>query len=340
MNEVRAVTSPKVRKRLPAILEPTEAEVGSPPVDVVAYARDHRDAIVRCLDSCGGVLLRGFNLTDVDAASAVLRGLRWTPVEYGLSDNHGGHRPKVDEFFRRDANMTTPETGSQSRLRRADACLEDFLGVSWGRPWKGPSHFGYHNEGAYGNCPLGQRHNYLFPDYLVLFCVEPPQMGGLTVISDCRKVLSRVRRGILKKQKSQGLSLALTKSAVMKFGPMTIATYDYKGPAEVADDVWKGAACPLTMRHPHTGEASFANHLLADGMFAPHPHFSDGTTLSEDDYFHVWKAHVLETTFFSWEKGDLLILDNRLTAHAATSFNREVGRTRELRVALANGARQ
>ena len=36
------------------------------------------------------------------------------------------------------------------------------------------------------------------------------------------------------------------------------------------------------------------------------------------------------------KKGDLLILDNRLVAHAGTAFNRQVGQRRELRVALAN----
>jgi alpha-ketoglutarate-dependent taurine dioxygenase len=177
----------------------------------------------------------------------------------------------------------------------------------------------------------------LFPDYLVLFCVEPARTGGITVISDCRRVLGRVRAGILKKQTYQGLFDM--RAGARAFGPIRIPTSVYKARGELSAERWEGSRCPIVLEHPRTGEASFSNHLVHDGMFRPHRHFGDGSVLKEADHFHIWKAHVLETTFFTWKRGDLLILDNRLVAHSGTAFNRGAGQKRELRVAIANAPR-
>ena len=336
ISELKAVTSRKARKPLPTVLEPSTALSRNNGAAVVEYARDNREAIVQRIEKSGGVLFRGFDIPDENAASSVLRALRLEPVDYHISDELGDFRPSVNEFFRRDGRVNSSNSRSPSRIRRSAEWLGERLGLSWERPWMGPAHFGYHNEAAYGNCPLGPSRGYLFPDYLVLFCVEPARTGGITVISDCRRVLGRVRAGILKKQTYQGLFDM--RAGARAFGPIRLSTNVYKARGELSVERWEGSKCPIALEHPRTGDASFANHLVHDGMFRPHRHFGDGSALKEPDHFHIWKAHVLETTFFSWKKGDLLILDNRLVAHSGTAFNRGAGQKRELRVATANAA--
>ena len=334
VGELRAVTSGKTRKRLPAILEPLTILLRSETAAVADYVSDHRQAIVHSIEACGGVLLRGFAIPDENAASSVLRALRLEPVEYGLSEENGNFRSSVNEFFGRNSPFSTADAGPLAGIRGHAARAQERLGLSWGRPWMGAGHFGYHNEASYGNCSLGPSRRYMFPDFLVFYCVEPARRGGITVISDCRRVLTRVRRGILEKQTYQGLFE--TRPGSRTFGPIKVATRVYKGRDEMSDEEWEGEQCPITVEHPHTKDVSFVNHLAENGMFRPHRHFGDGTVLSDADYFHIWKAHVLETTFFSWKKGDLLILDNRLVAHSGTAFNREAGQKRELRVAVVN----
>ena len=338
MGELRAVTSRKARKRLPAVLEPLTIPLRNDTAAVFDYISDHRQAIVHSIEACGGVLLRGFAIPDENAASSVLRALRLEPVDYGLSEDMGNFRPSVNEFFGRDSRNSTADGCSHTGVRGRTASVLERLGLSWGRPWAGASHFGYHNEASYGNCPAGPSRRYLLPDYLAFYCVEPARRGGITVISDCRRVLARVRRGILEKKTYQGLFQ--TRRGSRTFGPIKVATNVYPGRDLMSAEEWDGVQCPITVEHPRTRDVSFVNHLAENGMFRPHRHFGDGTVLSDADYFHLWKAHVLETTFFSWRKGDLLILDNRLVAHSGTAFNREAGQKRELRVAIANAMKE
>lgn len=108
---------------------------------------------------------------------------------------------------------------------------------------------------------------------------------------------------------------------------------------------------PATRRHPHTGDEVWFNQLH---IFAPaaalawarrdgrldmaarlqramreSPHqldcyvFADGSEISEEDALHIYDVLEREAVPLAWQPGDLLILDNILTAHGRLAFNGE-----------------
>lgn len=328
-NELTLLLTPN-RKRadLPIIIQPKHKEFANH-TSLAKYINQHQKELIGLMDQYGGILFRGFNLETTDQAIPALRNLKLVPTQYG-SNTGTVFRPRLDEYFHRDRRVCGAETKVPFHKRILGG-LCDFLGISWGTPWGSAAHFGYHSEAAYSLCPAGQETP--FPSHISWLCTEAPNTGGKTVISDNRKVLKRIRDGILKKDNYVGLF------HVDRYKPMGVNAkpWDpvkrYKSPDTLSPSELKNHTCPIVSKHPRTQAASFANHLVHDGMFLSSRYFIDGTQLSTMDYFHILKAHVLETTYFSWQKGDLLVLDNVLASHSGTAFNAGLGKTRELRVA-------
>ncbi|HEV3105351.1 MAG TPA: TauD/TfdA family dioxygenase [Trinickia sp.] len=109
---------------------------------------------------------------------------------------------------------------------------------------------------------------------------------------------------------------------------------------------------PATVRHPRTGEEVWFNqasaqHVNARSMGAlsyrylrsvyktraalPYEiRYGDGTPMPAEDLDPVYDALAAEETAFAWERGDMLLIDNILTAHGRNSFKG----ARDIQVAL------
>ncbi len=100
---------------------------------------------------------------------------------------------------------------------------------------------------------------------------------------------------------------------------------------------------PSTIRHPETGDEVWFNqvHLydfnprllgmwryFAAKMFYCRGHmklhevfFADHSRISRQDLYHVLDVLDKNTIYFSWKKGDVLVLDNVLAMHGRAVFN-------------------
>ena len=58
-----------------------------------------------------------------------------------------------------------------------------------------------------------------------------------------------------------------------------------------------------------------------EDLLATHAYFENGAPLSEELLQAVRDTMWREASFFSWEKNDLLLLDNYLVAHGRNSFS-------------------
>jgi alpha-ketoglutarate-dependent taurine dioxygenase len=96
---------------------------------------------------------------------------------------------------------------------------------------------------------------------------------------------------------------------------------------------------PVTAIHPKSGEVVWFNHatffhvttlnselsetLLSDlneDDLPNNTYYGDGSPIEPAVMDHLRAAYIQETVTFSWQCGDILLLDNMLTAHSRSSF--------------------
>ncbi|HBL15053.1 MAG TPA: taurine catabolism dioxygenase TauD [Cyanobacteria bacterium UBA11162] len=212
-----------------------------------------------------------------------------------------------------------------------------------------------HNELSYTSNP---------PRRLFFFCQIAPQEGGETPITDCRKVydkmnLSRRDRFINKK-----VRYVKTMHNGKGFGKSWQQHFETSDPAKVEQylqqsDVnfgWKengtlvtSQVRPSVLQHPESGEMCWFNQadlwhytnlgaigdelvrLLGEENLPTNAYYGDGTPIQPEDLSAIRQLFWNEATLFTWHQGDVLILDNRLTAHGRKAFKGE----RRILVAMA-----
>lgn len=111
---------------------------------------------------------------------------------------------------------------------------------------------------------------------------------------------------------------------------------------------WKGdrlrtsAVRPGVARHPVTGEWSWFNQaphwhiscldaetrssvqsLFAEEDWPRHCYYGDGTPIEDSVLSEICALYQQLEVVFPWQKGDVLLLDNMLTAHARNPFSGE-----------------
>jgi alpha-ketoglutarate-dependent taurine dioxygenase len=106
---------------------------------------------------------------------------------------------------------------------------------------------------------------------------------------------------------------------------------------------------PATVRHPRTGEWTWFNQaqhwhiscldpatresvvaLFAEEDFPRNCYYGDGSTIADEEMRAVLDTYAQLEVVFPWERGDILLLDNLLTAHGRNRFSGE----RKLMVAM------
>ncbi|WP_217145931.1 TauD/TfdA family dioxygenase [Streptomyces sp. AC627_RSS907] len=212
-----------------------------------------------------------------------------------------------------------------------------------------------HNENSY---------TLRFPGLLLFGCLVAPEDGGATPVADCRKVLDSLPPRLVAKVRSVGWQLKRSYSDLVSTDWRTAFS------AESAKDVerycddnliayeWQpdgnlrtSQLRPGVIRHPTTGAEVWFNHLAfwnewslddelrealldefgADGL-PFNSAFGDGEPLTREDLRAVQAAYETATVRQPWEAGDLLLVDNILTAHGRDPFRGE----RKIVVAMGN----
>jgi alpha-ketoglutarate-dependent taurine dioxygenase len=202
-----------------------------------------------------------------------------------------------------------------------------------------------HNENSYA-------HNW--PLKIFFYCERPPVAGGETPLVDVRRVYQRIspatkakfeRLGVLYVRnfhEALGVSWKDTfqtadKDAVEQY--CRASGYEFEWTAfGLRTRRLAAAICS----HPVTGEKVWFNHaaffhvssLPADirtalmSQFAEedlpnHTYYGDGSSIEPRVVEELRAAYSSETVRYSWTRGDLLMVDNMLTAHARSAYSGE-----------------
>jgi alpha-ketoglutarate-dependent taurine dioxygenase len=212
-----------------------------------------------------------------------------------------------------------------------------------------PSEFfiSLHNELSYSN---------RWPARVFFCCVTAPRDGGETPLADSRRILERLPPDVREAFVTRKVKYIRNLHGGMGFGPSWQATFETQSRAEVeefcratgTDARWNDDGSltvtqiqPAVRTHPKTGEEVWFNQ--AD-QFHPSTHpkaiydsiialyggreelmpqtatFGDGTPIDVAMLDAVRETVRQETSVFSWQRGDLLMVDNMLVCHGRRPF--------------------
>lgn len=290
---------------LPMVIYPTVAEV-----DLVAWAQSHRSFLERNLLKYGALLLRGFASKSIDQFQLFLKTVSGGLLEY---QERSSPRSEIKDHIYTSTDYPQDQ--------------EIFL----------------HNENSY------QR---TYPMKIFFFCDTPAQQGGETPIADCRKIWHRIDSKIKEKfiqkkvmyVRNFGAEFGLPWQTVFQTtNKVAVEAYCRKSGIKFE---WKKNNLlrtkqigPVVAIHPKTGEATWFNHAtffhistldatlrnvlmanLKEDEFPNNTYYGDGTPIEPFVLDELREAYANETVIFHWQKGDILVLDNMLTAHGRKPF--------------------
>jgi len=200
-----------------------------------------------------------------------------------------------------------------------------------------------HNEMAY---------SHHWPMKIGFYCVQLAQQGGETPIADSRKVFQRIpptiREKFIQKQvmyvRNYGNSLDLPwqnvfqttdKSEVEKYCHNHIIEFEWCG----QDCLRTRQICQAVAKHPKTGEMVWFNqaHLfhvsnlnpsVREGLLAGfkeeelprNAYYGDGSPIATSVLDEIREVYQQEAITFTWQTGDVLLLDNMLACHGRNPF--------------------
>jgi alpha-ketoglutarate-dependent taurine dioxygenase len=253
------------------------------------------------------------------------------------------------------------DIGSLEAFERTVRCFaqSDLFNYAGGASPRAPISGGVYNSTEYPPEMSLALHNELsystiFPRYVYFFCLSPPDEGGETTYGDSRRILSRIPTQIAESFRSRKVSYERN----LQSDPMS--PYSWQTAFETDDRSVVEAICrsmgiafrwlpddsiiqliqdgPGTIMHPETGEEVWFNQ--ADGFhitalddrsrdyfirngsnFRLRSRFGDGGEVPDGYLERIREAVSAETKAHQWQGGDILILDNILTAHGRRPFS-------------------
>ncbi|MEV0116662.1 TauD/TfdA family dioxygenase [Streptomyces sp. NPDC050844] len=302
----------------PLVVRPTAAGV-----DVAAWAAHARPWLDETLADHGAVLLRGFSVTtthDLEPLAAAL----------------------VDELYR--------DNGEHPRASLSGSISSPVF-------FPPEEKLLWHTENSFNDTG---------PARIMFCCARPAASGGETPIVDSRQVFRRLdadlRSEFLAKGvmyvRHYGTGLGLDWREVLRTGDRSEA--EARCAQQGLRSAWDGdrlrteAVRPAAVRHPRTGVWSWINQAqhwhpacLAPAtraaLEATHTpdalprqcHFGDGSPIPDEAMAEICRVYAELEVCFAWERGDVLVLDNILVAHARNPFSGP----RELLVAMGDMVR-
>jgi alpha-ketoglutarate-dependent taurine dioxygenase len=288
----------------PLLIQPA---VGT--VDLAAWAADNREQIDEYLDRHGAILFRGFGLEDVED---------FEPVASAI----------VPDLFAEYGDL--PPEGTSERVYQSTPYPPDKMIL-------------FHNESSH----LPQ-----WPMRQFFFCVTPSQEGGTTPILDCRSVCDGLDPEIVEEFERKGLMYVRNFSTGIDVPWQEFfKTSDRAEVEQMCTD--SGMACEWTANdglrirqlsrgvttHPRTGERIFFNQvqlhhvscldaetreslrqLFAEEDMPRNVYYGDGSPIPDETMSRIGEVYEELCVEFPWQKGDLIVLDNMLVAHARREY--------------------
>jgi alpha-ketoglutarate-dependent taurine dioxygenase len=304
-NVVETGFAPGLEESLPLIIKPTVENV-----DLAEWAAGHRDEIERHLGRYGAILFRGFGLNGVEDFEKVAASI-------------------VPDLFAEYGDL--PTESASERIYQST-------------PYPADKMILFHNESSHlPSWPLRQ----------FFSCVIPSETGGETPLLDCRLVCQKMDPELLEEFASKGLMYVRNFSEGFDVPWQEFFHTDDKAEVERTCEAagmkaeWSDNGglrvsnlAQAVATHPRTGERIFFNQIqlhhprclddetrtALEQLFEPddmprNVRFGDGTPISDktmDDIGTLYEELCVE---LPWQAGDMIVLDNMLTAHARRPFS-------------------
>jgi non-ribosomal peptide synthetase component F len=289
---------------LPLVISPAVSGL-----DLVEWAESNHDYIDEELLKHGGILFRGFEIDDVTKFEKVALAI-------------------CSELFHEYGDLPRDSVGGK---------------VYTSTPYPADQPIYMHNESS-------QIHQW--PLKICFHCVTPADEGGETPIVDCRKIyqsLSSDLRALFAEKKlmyvrnfTSGIDVSwpqffstADKNEVERQCRQAGIEFEWKGD----DELQTRTICPAIAMHPETNEMVFFNQIQAHHVSCLDPavrqslqmifvdedmprnvRFGDGSQIDDEIVDHIRSLYRETSISFDWQKGDILLLDNMLTAHGRNPF--------------------
>jgi alpha-ketoglutarate-dependent taurine dioxygenase len=294
--------------RLPLIVRPQV------PMATLAAFTDwlahHRDRLRERLLVHGALLFRGCPMASVEDFGAVTRALSGDLLEYA---ERSSPRTQVG-----DKVYTSTDYPPNQRIFP-------------------------HNEHSYA---------LTYPLHLFFGCFQPAARGGETPLVDIRRVTHRLHPRTVERFRQRGWMWVRNFGGGMGLPwQTTFQTSDravvenYCGRAKIACEWLDGERLrtrqvrPAFATHPVIGETLWFNHLtffhistlepilrevlltqLGEANLPNNTYYGDGAAVEAEVMQELREAYEAERVIFEWQRGDVLQVDNMLTAHAREAY--------------------
>lgn len=279
-------------------------------VDLAVWLEGHREEIGRRLLDHGGILFRGFGVRTPEKLEQLVRALSGEPLEYTF-------RSTPRSQVRGEIYTSTEYPADQS--------------------------IPLHNEMSYTSS---------WPLKIFFCCAVASPEGGETPIADSRAVLRRLdpkvrerfeRTGVMYvRNYGEGIDLPWrevfqtdSREAVGEFCRRAGLELEWLG----EDRLRTRQVCQAVAPHPRTGEPLWFNqaHLfhvsslpeavresllatVAEEDLPRNTYYGDGSPIEPGTLEQIREAYREESVVFPWQEGDVLLLDNMLTAHGRRPY--------------------
>ncbi|GAA6614732.1 TauD/TfdA family dioxygenase [Scytonema sp. NUACC26] len=290
---------------LPLLIQPTVEGV-----NLVAWAANNQELIATNLLKHGGILFRNFQLQEVAEFEQFIQTVSGELLEY--------------------RDRSSPRSHIQGHIYTST-------------DYPANQTIYLHNENSYAAT---------WPLKIFFYCVKSAEQGGETPIADTRKLYkwidSKIRQRFAEKQvmyvRNFGNGFGLPWQIVFQTtNQADVEVFCQKNSIEFE---WKqgnrlrtSQIRPAISKHPHTGEIVWFNHaaffhvstleptirkaLLAEFSEEDLPHntyYGDGSPIEPDVLDKIRSVYQQATIVFSWQVGDILMLDNMLAAHGRKPY--------------------
>ncbi|OYD97951.1 non-ribosomal peptide synthetase [Nostoc sp. 'Peltigera membranacea cyanobiont' 210A] len=291
-------------QNFPLVIQPNTTEV-----DLLSWVENNREYLETELLKHGAILFRGFNIKSVSEfenfAQTICPNLF---AEYG----------------------DLPRTGEGGK-------------VYGSTPYPPDKAILFHNESS---------HLHQWPLKIWFFCVQPARQGGETPIIDCRKAYRLINPKLRERLEQKQLMYVrhYTNSLDVSWqnffrtnNKLVVENYCRQAKIDVEwydnNSLITRQVRPALAVHPKTSEPVFFNQIqlhhiayldaevresllstFGEQQLPRNVYYGDGTSIEDSVIAEINEVYQQCQTSFSWERGDILMLDNMLTAHGRNPY--------------------